>query len=169
VAFLGNCIDSLAGEDSYIELRKRQARHRTLTRIEAVQEQLRQQLSETKKTAEKESKEALEQAKKQLQDALDKIRNNDKLDRNTKAVQLEYVTELEQQKLNAETQRVEKVEQDKIEKVKTVNKATLDAIKTRILVAALVLPLAPVLFLGLVVLIVRKVREAAGTSAARRR
>lgn len=169
VAFLGNCIDSLAGEDSYIELRKRQARHRTLTRIEAVQEQLRQQLSETKKTAEKESKEALEQAKKQLQDALDTIRNNDKLDRNTKAVQLEYVTELEQQKLNAETQRVEKVEQDKIEKVKTENKATLDAIKTRILVAALVLPLAPVLFLGLVVLIVRKVREAAGTTAARRR
>ncbi|MCA8926091.1 MAG: Gldg family protein [Planctomycetes bacterium] len=169
VTFVGNCIDSLAGEGSYIALRKRQARHRTLTRLEGVQEELRQALSKAKKDAEEKSKEELEKAQKRLEEALEKIRSDDSLDRNTKAVQLQFVTEREQRKLNAETQRVEKAEQDAIEKVKTENKATLDAIKIRILVAALVVPLAPVLFLGLVVLIVRKVRESAGTAAARRR
>ncbi|MEZ6187139.1 MAG: Gldg family protein [Planctomycetota bacterium] len=169
VAFLGNCIDSLAGEEAYIALRKRQARHRTLTRIEGVQEELRQQLSQAKKDAEQSSKEELKKAQERLDAVLEKIRTDETLDRNTKAVQLQYATESEQRKLNAETQRVEKAEQDAIEKVKTKNKAVLDAIKRRILVAALVLPLLPVLLLGLGVLIVRMTRESAGTSAARRR
>ncbi len=68
-----NAVDDLAGEESLLALRGRQAMHRTLERIEESTNAFKKMQTDESASAGKEAKQALAEAKKELEDEVDKI------------------------------------------------------------------------------------------------
>lgn len=169
VTFVSNCIDSLAGEEDYIQLRKQRPRHRTLTRLEGIKSGLDAKVREVAKTARESAEKQLQEAQKRLDEAVEAIKGRSDLDYRTKSVQLAYVEQREQRKLDAEKERIEAEEQAAVHEAETDAERALRAEKARIRLAAATLPPIPALILGLIVFLAKRSLEAAGTSPARRR
>ena len=169
VTFVSNCIDSLAGEEDFIQLRKQRPRHRTLARLEEIQSRLTGEVREVAKTARESAEKQLEAAQKRLDEAVEAIKARTDLDHRTKSVQVAYVEDREQRKLEAEKRRIEDEEQAAVRAAETRAERELQAVKARIRLAAAALPPIPALLLGLVVFLIKRSMEAAGTSPARRR
>jgi ABC-2 type transport system permease protein len=169
VTFVSNCIDSLAGEEDFIQLRKQRPRHRTLTRLEAIQGRLSGETREVAKQARESAEAQLAAAQKRLDEAVEAIKARTDLDHRTQDVQLAYVEDRERRKLDAEKRRIEDEEQAAVRAAETRAERELRAEKARIRLAASALPPLPALLLGLLVYWRKSSLEAAGTSPARRR
>lgn len=169
VTFVSNCIDSLAGASEFIALRKQRPRHRTLTRLEEIENRLRKDTRDVAKRTGDEAKEQLDAAQKRLDEAVEAIKSRTDLDRRTKDIQVAYVREREEAKLEAEKRRIEDEQQAAVRASQTKAERELKAVKDQIRLSAVALPPLPALLLGLIVYLVKASLEAAGTSAARRR
>jgi ABC-2 type transport system permease protein len=169
VAFIGNCIDALAGEDAYLQLRKLRPKHRTLARLEASQAELNRRKAEAVKAAKEQSKKQLDEAQKRFESAGDELEKDTTLDRRTKAVMLRAAQEREQRRLDAEKRRIEDAERDAIRKSERDNKRLRRELVGKIQAVARFAPPIPVLLLGMFVFWRKVKREREGTPARRRR
>ena len=79
IKFVLNCVDVLAGETSYIDLRKRRPQLRTLTSIQEVSNKLREVQTKERGLAESEAKEQFDKAQKKLDDAVTEIEKDPSL------------------------------------------------------------------------------------------
>ncbi|MGD9688490.1 MAG: Gldg family protein [Phycisphaerales bacterium] len=161
VTFILNCIDTLASEESLLDVRKRRRAFRTLVKIE---ERRADQMLETYKAieaAEADAASRLAEAQKRLDDAVAAIENNAELDETTKRIQAESVRAAEQRKLSAAAEQIEDQKARRIEDERLKTKEEIDAIQMRIRLAAVSLPPVPALAIGVIIALRRRSQAAA--------
>ncbi len=74
ITFVLNCVDSLAGDDSFIALRKRRPRHRTLLAVEEQTRKYYENQQEEAQRAEQEATEQLQKAQERLDKKVEEVR-----------------------------------------------------------------------------------------------
>ncbi|MFM7846765.1 MAG: Gldg family protein [Planctomycetota bacterium] len=183
VTFALNVIDSLSGDDSYVEIRKRKTKYSTLRVIEMQSEDARTKEQEERQKFETEYSESIKKAEsagkeavKKFEDAktaLDERRRQgeavDPKEEETKLVQFIMQTKLTQDKLENEREQLKRKRDDRIKASGLKMEQAIKRIQDSFKMWAVILPLIPPLLVGLAVFVIRQMREREGMSAARRR
>jgi ABC-2 type transport system permease protein len=164
VTFVLNCVDTLAGDDAFVSLRKRRPRHRTLEAVERESRKFVQQSESDEKAAEAEAKDQLAQAQKRLDEKVEELRNRKDLDKRTKQIMLDDLERVENRRLDVAKANIEDQKRRKILESKAEKEESIRRIQNRIRLTALLLPPLPALILGGLVFGVRLRRENRGAS-----
>jgi ABC-2 type transport system permease protein len=155
VTFVLNCVDVLSGDLSYVDLRKRRPKHRTLEKLEALRKDDEdRRLAETK-VAEEKAEEELKDAQGRLDAKVEEIRKRADIDERQKEIQLQTVQQAEQKKFQGAQREIEDRKKAAIEK--SVASLTLAVRgKQRVVkILAVILPPIPPLLIGIYVLMRR--------------
>jgi ABC-2 type transport system permease protein len=167
VTFVMNAVDSLAGDDNYIELRKRRAQLRTLERVEQRKKKFETQLSDKIKEAEAEAKEKLDKEQKELDAAVKKIQDDPSLDPQTKEQMTRIVQRNAQDKFDADKREIEQQKQHEIERQRNATEREVRTIEDQVWLMAVLLPPIPAVILMAIVLSVRLMNETTGVAPER--
>ena len=168
VTFFLNAMDSLLEDDSFIGLRSRRARHRTLERVEAQTAEFVEQRTLDEQQAEEEAEQALTDAQDRLNERVAEVQNRTDIDAQAKQIMARNLEEVENRRLAVLSANIE-TEKD------TKNRASLERMETQIRriqstikTFAILLPPVPVFALGVWTFVRRQRREREGAAAARR-
>jgi ABC-2 type transport system permease protein len=162
VTFLLNAVDQLAGDPSFIALRKRRPRHRTLEAVEA-----KTRAYETQRLAEMRQAEAtadtrLKEAQGRLDTAVHDIQQRKDLDDQAKQVMIANVQAVENRRLQVARTTIEDEKQRQIDSSRADMENSVRGIQNTIKLLAVVLPPIPAVLLFLVVSVKRLARERIG-------
>jgi ABC-2 type transport system permease protein len=168
VTFFLSAMDALLEDDSFIALRSRRARHRTLERVEAQTAEFVEQRTLDEQQAEAEAEDALAEAQTRLDERVAEVQNRTDIDAQAKQIMARNLEEVENRRLqvlsaNIETEKATKIRAS-LERMETQIRQIQSTIKT----FALLLPPVPVVALGLWMFGRRRQREREGAAAAHR-
>ena len=148
VTFLMNAVDSLAGDERFVELRKRRPRYRRLTTVEDLTKEARaereREIEEANAAAERE----LDEAQKALDAAVAKIQERTDLDETTKAIMIKSVEAAENRRLQAKQERIELEKARRIGRIEMEHARKIDEVRDRIRLLAVLLTPLPALLMG---------------------
>jgi ABC-2 type transport system permease protein len=159
VTFVLNCVDALAGQTTFIELRKRRPRDRTLTTIEKQEEKYRDAWRKEKSEAESEATDQLARANARLDEAVKTIQERDDLDERAKAIRIESVRMAEQRRLDARTASIEDEKQRRIEEARGVMNERIASIQNGYRFLAVGISPLPAILVGILIFVLRRNRE----------
>ena len=168
VTFFLNAIDTLVGDDSFIELRSRRARHRTLERVEAQTAAFIDQRTQDEQEAERDAEEALTQAQARLNDRVAELQSRDDIDAQAMQIMVRNLERVENRRLEVLSTNIEAEKQTAIRGSRETMESQIRQIQTTIKTFAILLPPIPVLFMGVVILVRRQWREREGAALAHR-
>ena len=168
VTFFLNCIDVLAGDNSFVELRKRRPRYRTLTRVEDQTRAFAQRLSEEEQNARADSDNAIAAAREAVDRARRDVERRPDLDPQSRQVMVRNVLAAENRKLRALQTNVEQARDARIEASREAMEAGVRQLQGFIRTIAVVLPPIPVLIVGALVFLRRRSDERRSAVAAGR-
>ena len=152
VTFVLNCVDDLAGDQSFVELRKRRVKHRTLTKFEEETRQFIKSAAEEAKVAEREADDKLKTAQKRLDERVREIEARKEIDEQTKAVMIANVQETENRRLVVEKTKIDDEKRAKVNESRMIRQANIRSIENRFRFLAILLPPLPSIVLGIWVL-----------------
>jgi len=161
VTFALNCIDTLAGDESLIELRKRRPILRKLTKVEEAQAVFEKEWQSQKTAAETAAEDSLKAAQDRLDQAVNKIKDDATLDAQAKQVKIVEVQQVENSKLKSETAQIEAKKNRRLEEAQHDRDAARSSIHDRYRFVTLLLAGLPGLLLGLFTYFRRSMRAAA--------
>ena len=161
VTFALNCIDSLVGDESLVELRKRRPILRKLTKVEEAQATFEKKWQNEKSAAEKAAEESLAAARGRLDAAVSKIREDKTLDAQAKEVKIVEVQQNENRKFELETAQIEEKKNRRLEEAQHDRDAARSSIHNQYRLITLLLAALPGLLLGLFTYFRRSSRAAA--------
>jgi ABC-2 type transport system permease protein len=164
VTFVLNCIDVLAGDESFISLRKHRLKHRTLERLEAQTKKFIEERQVQTKAAEDEAKAQLDVEQKNLDKKVDEIRALKDVDDRTKEIMLMREQEVANRRLEVKKTSIEDQKRKKILESKGDTEQKVRGIQNAVRAEALLIPPIPPLILGLIVFFVRWNRENQGAN-----
>jgi ABC-2 type transport system permease protein len=167
VTFLLNCVDQLAGDPSFIALRKRRPKQRTLEAVEA-----RTRTYETQRLHESEQAEALadqrlKEAQARLDRAVGEVERRSDLDDQTKEVMIANLKSAETRRLEVARANIDDEKQRQIENSRAEMENSIRGIQNTIKLLAVALPPIPAFIVFLIVSIRRMRRERMGVPADR--
>jgi ABC-2 type transport system permease protein len=168
VSFVLNCMDVLVGDESFIALRNRRVRHRTLATVESKVRAFGEERAAEDQQAEAEAQRALSQAQQRLDQKIAELRQRADLDEQTKNIMARNLQEVESRRLEAARATIEAERNVKIERSKEIMESQVRAIQSNIKTLAGLLPPIPVFGVGIVIFLRRRQREKEGAAAARR-
>jgi ABC-2 type transport system permease protein len=160
-------VDVLAGDESFVALRKKRAQHRTLTTLEAQTKKFVEQLQNQAKSAEDAAKDKLAEAQQRFDKQVDQVKSRTDLDERTKEIQLNNLQDIAQRRLEVEKAKIEDEKLTQIREAKSDSEEKTRAIENRVRVMAAVIPPLPPLLLGLFVFASRLRRENLGANPRR--
>jgi len=169
VPFVLNILDLLAGDQRFMEIRKRRPEHRTLTKIEDKTEDFRNKAALEREQFLKEFKASLDREKKALADKLDEIKKRKNVNPMELAQELEIAQETGNARLEASTAAAERKRDQQMTKIETDLALEIRAVQSRYKIWAVVLPPILPLLIGLGVLVTRRAQEREGVSRSRLR
>ncbi len=161
VTFVLNCIDSLAGDESLIELRKRRPILRKLEAVEASQRDFEGAWITAKETAEDAAKQELDEAQKRLDDAVAELRNNPDLDAQSKEIRIQELEEKENRKLELKKAQIENDKLTKVEIARHQRDSQKRSLYNAYRLGMMALSILPALALGVLTFLRRRARESA--------
>ena len=168
VHFFLNCMDALVGDETFIALRSRRVKHRTLTSVEKKIQEYIERRAREEQQAESEAQLALTDAQRRLDEKVQEVEQRTDLDAQTKQIMAENIRRVEQHRFDAMKAKIEAEKEAKIAASKERMEAQIRAIQNGIKTFAVVLPPIPVLVVGVIIFIRRRRREAEGAAAVRR-
>ena len=118
VTFVLNSVDVLSGDESFVGLRKKRPRHRTLEVLEAQAKQFNDELQEQTRTAENDAADELDKAQKAFEKDVEQVRNRTDWDERTKEIQLTNLQQVAQRRLDVNKQNIEDRKLNKIRESK---------------------------------------------------
>ena len=168
VTFFLSAMDSLLEDDSFITLRSRRARHRTLERVEAQTAEFVEQRTRDEQQAEEEAEQALTDAQNRLNERVAEVENRTDIDAQAKQIMARNAEEVENRRLTVLSANIQTEKETKnrasLERMETQVRGIQSTIKT----FAILLPPVPVFALGVWTVVRRQRREREGAVAARR-
>ncbi|MCP4594266.1 MAG: ABC transporter permease subunit [bacterium] len=168
VTFALNCIDVLAGDESFVALRKHRSRHRTLTRVEAQTRDFAEQSRAETEAAEAKAAGQLVEAQARLNEKVAEVRERTDLDERTKAIMLRQLEEDENRRLAVVKATIEQEKQQSIARARADMETEIARIQRGIKWRAALLPPVPALLLAVMMFAYRRNREKMGVSERRR-
>ena len=168
ITFFLNAMDTLLEEDSFIDLRSRRARHRTLERVEAQTAEYIQQRATDERQAEEDAEQALTDAQQRLNDRVSELQARTDIDAQTKQIMVQNLEEVENRRLSVLSTNINTEKDTRIQASRENMESQVRQIQTSIKTFAILLPPVPVIVLGVVIFTRRQRREREGAAAARR-
>ena len=159
VTFVLNAVDVLAGDNSYLELRKRRSEHRTLRKVEQQTSQFFKKRNEEQKKADDEAKEYLEAARRRFQKRRENLENDKTMDQREKGLRLRELKTAEERRIVVATANIERDKKKKIEEIKASTQRQIRETENRIRYTAVTIPPIPAILLGIVILSMRLYQE----------
>ncbi len=167
VTFLLNAVDYLVGDDSFIALRKRRRKHRTLEAMESRTKVYEDQRLADTQEAEASAEKQLEEAQARLDSAVEELRNRTDLDQQTKRIMIANQQKAENRRLQVARANIEDEKQRLIENARADMESSTRTIQNTIKVLAVALSPVPAFALFVWVSLRRLRRETIGVSADR--
>ena len=172
VPFVLNCVDYLAGDERFINLRKRQAKHRTLTELERRKKEFEEKRSEEVIEADEEAKKAVEDAQERLNTVLKEIQDEmqkGNVDVGAAQVRLQNATEAENRKLKQQEEEIERAKNERVRHVRIEAEQQIRKIENDVWKWAVMVPPLPAIILGIVVILMSIIKERRGIAKDRLR
>lgn len=169
VTFILNVMDTLAGDESLVELRKRRPAYRTLERLDAARRTLEMDKDAAVDKATNEAATEIAAANEALRRKVAEIEGRQDLDDTTRQIMIESVRSAEQRRVEVQTAAINDKKEAAITEARTRAKEQIEAVQTQIRVAAVALPPIPALALGTMVFIRRRAQEREGVARERLR
>lgn len=158
VTFLLNAVDDLAGDPSFIALRKRRPRHRTLEAVEARTRIYEAQRLQKTQEAEAVAEQRLKEAQARLDRAVREIEQRQDLDEQTRRIMIANVQSVENRRLQVARANIEDEKQRQIENSRAEMENAIRRIQNTIKLLAVALPPVPA-FLMFLIISARKLRR----------
>ena len=168
VTFFLNAIDVLVGDESFVNLRNRRARHRTLERVEAQTARFNEQLTQEEQQAEEDAEQAIEEAQARLDARVEELRSRADIDAQTMQIMARNLEGVENRRLEVLSANIEAEKETRIQASRENMESQIRQIQTSIQTFAVLLPPVPVFVVGVVILLRRQRREREGAAAAHR-
>lgn len=168
VTFILNAVDTLAGDESFIDLRSRRASHRTLVRVESQKRAFLEEANKAEQEADRRADAELANRRDQLSARLKEIRENEDLDPIAKAQAEQQAKEAEQQRLSLAEAQIEDNKNKQIARIRANTNSEIRELESRIRRWAVWLPPIPAVCVGLIVF-GRRLRDERRNVVARRR
>jgi ABC-2 type transport system permease protein len=159
VTFILNAVDQLAGDSSFIALRKRRPRHRTLEAVEAQTRQFEAQRLREMEQAESTAAQRLQEAQDRLNRAVREVEARADLDEQAKQITISNLTAAENRRLAVARTTIEDEKQRQIELSRVDMESSIRRIQSTIKLLAVTLPPIPALVLFVVMAVRRRLRE----------
>jgi ABC-2 type transport system permease protein len=167
VVFMLNAVDYLAGDESFIALRKRRPRHRTLDAVENQTRAYEEQRLKDTRAAEATAAQKLEEAQKRLDRLVDELRQRADLDDQTRQIMVSNLQSVENRRLTVARANIEDEKQRQIEDSRANMETGIRGIQSMIKLLAVVLPPVPAFSLFLLFSLRRLRRETLNVSESR--
>ena len=167
VTFVLNCIDTLVGDPSLIDLRKRRPLLRKLTTVELAQQEFEDKWTAERDEAEQKASESLDAAQKRFDEAVRAIREDATLDAQAKEVKIVRVQQQENRKLDLEKAQIEDQKRRRLEEAQHDRDSARKGIHDFYRITTLILAAVPGILLGLLTYFRRNARAAAIVPASR--
>ena len=168
VTFFLNAMDTLVGDESFVALRNRRVRHRTLTRVEDQTREFVEQRAADESEASVQAERALADAQGRLDARVAEVQNRDDLDAQTKEIMARNLEEVENRRFEVEKANIETRKERTVREAEERMEAQIRRIQGGIRSLAVLLPPIPVFLLGVYIFIRRQERARAGAVAAHR-
>jgi ABC-2 type transport system permease protein len=156
------------GDESFIELRKRRVKHRTLTTVEAKTRAFSEQRAAEEQEARMDAQQALSDAQQRLDERVAEVRTRTDIDAQAKEIMTRNLQEVEQRRFEAMKASIEAERDAKIQAAQEVMQSQVRKIQGNIKTLAGLIPPIPVFAVGIMIFIRRRRREKEGAAAARR-
>ncbi len=169
VTFILNVVDTMAGDESLVELRKRRPAYRTLERLDAARQTLEMDKDSAVDKATNEANSEIAAANEVLRRKVAEIEDRKDLDDTTRQIMIESVRSAEQRRVEVQTSGINDRKEEAIVAARTKSKEQIEAVQTQIRIAAVALPPIPALALGTIVFIRRRGQEREGVARERLR
>ena len=165
VTFVLNIIDSLAGDERFLPIRSRVARHRTLESFERQTQSARQRADEKRKEFQKNFDAAIAEAQQEFDEELAKLESSGQLD----SIQVGVTQQRLETQLAVKRRRLERERDTEVRKIETEVANDIRKKQDAYKFAALALPPILPLLVGVFVFFNRKAREKEGVARSRLR
>jgi len=155
VTFALNCIDILAGDTSYVDLRKRRPKHRTLTKFEDLTKGHNQKMLDETKDAEEKAAKELNDAQARLDAKVEEVKKRTDLPEGVKEQEIAKQQQVESKRLDVSKREIEDRKKAAIERSRATMKQSVSSIKKNIRMLAAFLAPVPAAIMGLYLLMRR--------------
>ena len=166
IAFFLNCIDVLAKDDAFVQLRRRRVRYRTLERVEAQTRAFIERRGREEQQAAADAKAGIDNAQRAFKKKIDEIEQRSDLDAQARQIMARNVEETDNRKLEVLRSNIELAKDAKIQASRETMEASVRRIQSTIRTTAVLLPPLPMFLVGLTIFVRRRRRQ---REASRRR
>jgi ABC-2 type transport system permease protein len=169
VTFVLNALDVLAGDTSFVEIRKRRPAHRTLTTIDTLTESFKQEADDSRREFVRKFDEGKSKEQKLFDDKLKELQGRTDMNDREKIIEVAMAQRVGQARLTAINEQLEHEKDREVNRIETELNLKIRSVQDFYKRMAVIFPPLFPLALAVVVLVIRRVREREGVSRRRLR